>query len=331
MQRAMCPKCGKLFTNKKGVKQHIVRMHVQKVKKSDSRFETVTLEEMPDAVPGPSLNIPEVPNEIPKEKVVNSTLSKPKPNSVLVESITVTKDSSKRDNLENQRFIDQFLDEVLERCMVNELVTSESNYQCGVCGKQFDGEGEANSHIVSHEVSKVTSHIEETNYQCYICGNLFGTNNAITDHMATDHDEHIDQTSDGINLEDEKDKIIAALSEKNGNLVKKNISLDKENRRIGLALAESIYETNEYKREIETQRESMSEIIKQNTLLNEEVRTTDEIIKMIKEMTEKPGDNSSDDDVTEIPIETQDIRNERSNKKKDENPKCNECKFSAKK
>ena len=45
MQRAMCPKCNKLFTNKKGVKQHILRMHVQKPKKSEYMVETVTLDE----------------------------------------------------------------------------------------------------------------------------------------------------------------------------------------------------------------------------------------------------------------------------------------------
>ena len=33
MQRAACGKCGELFSNKKGVKQHILRMHVNKTMK----------------------------------------------------------------------------------------------------------------------------------------------------------------------------------------------------------------------------------------------------------------------------------------------------------
>ena len=51
IQRAMCGKCGKHFTNKKGVKQHILRMHINKTKKTDIDTtnkvtgEVVTLEE----------------------------------------------------------------------------------------------------------------------------------------------------------------------------------------------------------------------------------------------------------------------------------------------
>ena len=50
MQRAMCPKCGKLFTNKKGVKHHILRMHIRKSKRSES-LDGVTLDENPDIMP----------------------------------------------------------------------------------------------------------------------------------------------------------------------------------------------------------------------------------------------------------------------------------------
>ena len=35
--RAMCPKCGKLFTNKIGFKQHILGMHVQKAKLNERK------------------------------------------------------------------------------------------------------------------------------------------------------------------------------------------------------------------------------------------------------------------------------------------------------
>ena len=33
MQQAHCEKCGEQFTNKKGVKQHMLRMHINKTKK----------------------------------------------------------------------------------------------------------------------------------------------------------------------------------------------------------------------------------------------------------------------------------------------------------
>ena len=36
MQRTVCGKCGKYFTNKKGVKQHMLRMHSSKSKKNST-------------------------------------------------------------------------------------------------------------------------------------------------------------------------------------------------------------------------------------------------------------------------------------------------------
>ena len=84
----------------------------------------------------------------------------------------------------------------------------------------------------------------------------------------------------------DKDDTIAALSEKNVNLVKKNESLARDNRRLNMALKESIIEKNEAKKEIETQREDMNEILKQNTLLNEEIRVKIEYIKLLDELKE---------------------------------------------
>ena len=51
MQRAPCRRCGKEFTNKKGVKQHINRMHGQKSKGVEAIVDKVTLEENPLDVP----------------------------------------------------------------------------------------------------------------------------------------------------------------------------------------------------------------------------------------------------------------------------------------
>ena len=49
MERAHCGSCGKQFANKKGVKQHILRMHVTKPKKTETSKpdsdKFVTLEE----------------------------------------------------------------------------------------------------------------------------------------------------------------------------------------------------------------------------------------------------------------------------------------------
>ena len=57
MEKAKCPQCGKHFTNKKGVKQHIMRIHVQKpkriVEEKMSNQVVITLEE--ETVPGTPL------------------------------------------------------------------------------------------------------------------------------------------------------------------------------------------------------------------------------------------------------------------------------------
>ena len=60
MQRAYCGKFGKQFTNKKGVKQHMLRMHINKTKKVEeisNDQETVTLEEETNPHPQKTGNI----------------------------------------------------------------------------------------------------------------------------------------------------------------------------------------------------------------------------------------------------------------------------------
>ena len=59
------------------------------------------------------------------------------------------------------------------------------------------------------------------------------------------------------------------LKEKNEYVVKKNLSLDKEVRRINLALKEALRAKSEMNKDLISQREMLEEAIKANTVLND--------------------------------------------------------------
>jgi hypothetical protein len=148
-------------------------------------------------------------------------------------------------------FIRQIVHEVVDQC---NLVAT--NYQCGECGNTFESEAETDDHMkYEHSVT-----------YCQMCVKRAEKEDVIRAQIK------------------DKDMAIAALDEKNINLVRKNESLAKDNRRLNIAFKESIIEKNEAKKEIETQREPMSEILKQNTLLNKEIRVKAEYIKLIDEL-----------------------------------------------
>ena len=68
MEKSLCGQCGKKFTNKKGVKQHMIRMHTNKTVKSN--IETVTLEETIDTLKTDA-------NKVVYEKEVNVIIIPP--------------------------------------------------------------------------------------------------------------------------------------------------------------------------------------------------------------------------------------------------------------
>ena len=82
MEKSVCGQCGKQFTNKKGVKQHMQRMHTTK-KANKSNVETITLEETVQIGNSPPKNI--------SQKPVSNVIVR---NIVLVEPRDVTQKSS---------------------------------------------------------------------------------------------------------------------------------------------------------------------------------------------------------------------------------------------
>ena len=210
---------------------------------------------------------------------------------------------------EEHIFIRLIVDEVVNQCnLVN------SNYQCGECGITYESTQEIDSHMENHHT------------ECSMC---------IT---------NVKQVEMMITQMLEKDAANNAIDEKNNNLVKKNESLAKENRRLNLALKQSIIEKNEAKKDIETQMEAMNEILKQNTLLNEEVRVKADYIKLIDEIkmqktgdkgtkktqevdqTQDQDDGENEDEEVEMINHTEENYADKV-KKSGEKHKCKECEY----
>ena len=70
---------------------------------------------------------------------------------------------------------------------------------------------------------------------------------------------------------------------KNENIIKKNMSLEKELKRMNLAFNESLREKTELIREMTEHRRALTDAVKQNTVLKEEVRVKAEFIHILKE------------------------------------------------
>ena len=123
---------------------------------------------------------------------------------------------------------------------------------------------------------------------------------------------------------DEKDNIIAMLRDQNSNITRKNVQMEKDLRRGEMALAECIFEKSEATKEINAQREALDDVIKQNTVLNEELKVKTEIIKAISQNNEEPGVNQEE---TSTKPSTTNNKEARKEAKRSEDFKCNECSF----
>ena len=77
----------------------------------------------------------------------------------------------------------------------------------------------------------------------------------------------------------------------------KNVALDRENKRLKLALKQSEYEKQKLKTEIEAQREALDLALRENTVLNETIRLKNNLEQARKVSEEKDTNISDDNDI----------------------------------
>jgi hypothetical protein len=124
--------------NKNGVKQHILRMHGQKAKKTELVGNIVTVDESSDVLPESGV----------KETVVNDgpTISQ---SNYFAPVQSHAQDTNQKSDNENLDFMEVIVNEVIDQC---NLVST--NHQCGECGNIFENEEETNKHMADdHTVS----------------------------------------------------------------------------------------------------------------------------------------------------------------------------------
>ena len=367
MQRSMCPKCNKLFTTKKGVKAHIIRMHGQKIKKTnvnDVRPESLALKS-----PVPTVST-----------IVTTPFRTSEVKSPLQKKIRFDDNPSEPED--SREFIQAIVNDVLEQ-----FNSSDTNFQCGDCGITCMTENEINSHMKNdHEESlvfqcqdcaktfhteddlynhKKDDHVQHPDIMCEDCGQMFPTMEELNVHMRNVHTVVHDLGSEvcrqtgasSYDFQDhtEKDhgketngncemcennimvikylqKQLAEKDDKITRLTSKNEAMVKETKRLNLALLESVVENNDAKREIETQRDLMNEILKKNTLLSEEIKVKEDYIKMRDEEKEDVQSNN-DEEVVEIEEQastTPSPSYAEITKRGGEKYKCNGCNYETK-
>ena len=275
LEKAHCNECGKQYTNKKGLNLHMQRMHQ---KKSISAC--------------PTLNIGD-------EKEPN-----PKIGSIPENDPAQTEELELDENLVRDIIFDIDMDifaldntgPAITPDNVPVNITSVESLQCEECGELFSSEIELEEHVKNQQDIII--------FKCNPCGNTFPTISDLETHLQNTHEQLLNY-----NLE-EKDKVIAAMKETNNHIIIKNVSLDKENKRLKLAVNQSETEKVKLKKDIEGLRELLHAALGENTILNETIK--------LQKHFEKDKEN---EDV--IIVEVKQVTEENLGQKK----KCDKCEF----
>ena len=305
LQRSLCAKCGKYFTNKKGLKQHVLRMHSSLNKRMNKdkakHVASVTIEQ---SNPSPRVTL--------EEEVVVSSVDEDTPSNMVPEQESVRiisgptqmieirsphpkklKTNSKdKEETDNTVFIKTLLGELLDQCS-NEI---ESNYQCGECAKTF------------YEEKDSLEHMDKDHSGCHAC-------------IISEKEERVLR-----DLIEDKDEQLKELLEKNNNLTKKNTAMDRETKRLTLAFNQSLHEKEVVRKELNVTCESLNDALKQNTTLNDELKVKTDLINIMR-------DNGSQSEADDNSVPTTNSGNQRENEKdngsteEDDRIQCKECDF----
>ena len=249
-QKCICPKCGKVLTNKKGVKTHILRMHLNKNKKvmEESVINPSVIESSEVQVSEPSAIVSFKPMTLTSIVNTNNLTEVTSP-----KNKKARRDSSSIDN-EEIEFISEMVNEIVEEC--NDEQGAEKRITCGECGYRSNTQVEVQIHMRQE-------HEETESEKSDMCSKMEEQNMKIIELSES--------------LEMARIKI--------NNLTIKNEALVNEGKTDKLALSESIYELQETKNRLSNVTESLNAAIKQNSLLSDELATKDKLIEIMKDET----------------------------------------------
>ena len=301
IQKSICGNCGKQFKDKRGVKQHMLRIHVQKIKRIETDRECITLEESSPSSPEVTSQESSVNNSVINVlQTANETGSTSTPSQP-------TQEENKESKKDDENFIKGLIGSLISHCGEDNAVSN--NYQCGECGKTFNESENVEKHM------KI-SHVEEGCLACL-------TYKREEEKLRMKIQESSQEIEVLKKLINEKSEAMEILKEQNNNLTKKNVSMTKEIRTHELALSECLYEKAELKKEVNAKSETVNETIKLNTLLKEEIKVKDDIIKALSENdTEIPESKTKDkDDETNIKSAT------KNSSETEKHFECNDCDF----
>ena len=146
LHRSHCIKCGKYFTNRRGLKQHVARMHPSTVKElsrtEKSQINSVILDEVMKVTrPSESISLSQ------SQRVITAS-----PGELDICSPLRKKSKVERPEKEQTELIKCLLGEVLD-------TIPDNNYQCGECGKTFVEASQSDEHLLCEHAAPSTSFV----------------------------------------------------------------------------------------------------------------------------------------------------------------------------
>ena len=179
LERSLCIKCGKYLATKKGLKQHIIRMHSSK-KLMKSRTDMVAMNMNPEST---SAIAPVMTRDVITVETSFEDIRSPIPKKQ-------RGDGYKENN--QTEFINTLVGELLDEC-AKEM---HSNFQCGECGKMFVEQASLMTHIESHH--------QPNENLCDECGMTFKDEEDLNKHLINYHIQ--DKASECVNSENTANK-----------------------------------------------------------------------------------------------------------------------------
>ena len=309
LQRSHCIKCGKFFTNKRGLKQHVVKMHnkmniLKKQERSNIQSQRCITSEVSSEGPAPSIA-----------------------QSIMIVSVNPGEDDirspARKKSKDEKADQDQIKDIDLIQSIVGEMVETipdiiDKNFQCGECGDTFREKPEYEIHFLNEHVGPCTSSSLEPSP---VEPDNDGTDNSILVDSLKEVNNEIDVgalkklLADEVKTRIEKENVVKELETKINNLEEENSSLKRDVEKVLKEKAKTQKDVDAKIKDMDTDlTKAHSEVrkcVSENVKLAEEIKTLKLILKTNNELYEKLKEREPDQGTNDVQDEsTNDIDDE---------------------